>query len=1142
MGVLENYQEGGTAPQAATPEDVNAPDPLESETSPVQLTTTDEAKQWARHALTDYYGHTRTGEDAIAAEATAQANKARAALRAAQQRLMEDPYAPSPQELAQRQGVALMDPGRTGRPTEGLRAYITELANQAQQERERQAAMASTGVGYEKDIGDINNKLFGLRQKLLESQEKYSSGLAKQGIQTLGRMSTGAAGAKPMSAEGKQALDEGLQMGSPEWNARVHELVNAKVEDAHARAGTDNQELSPQELAQAADEAGVPAHIVSPWQGMSTRERMQARRTEQVKTEADQSKYADQDRELSRLDESVDRFLELNSHERTGPELAGLGLPGLSAGPHGASVHGGEGWNLNPILFVKKFNPRIQEMDKITQQLVTSMQKPGFSRVTNFDLQTFQKGMMGIDKPFEVNKNIAAPLKVFANDARDYHQFEKIYAQIWQTRKGAETAWDDYLNHNPIFDPTKPGTYALNPGRMSWQDYFRAKNRGVNFESAKLPESAQVKKAGPHASGIIDRSATTPVTQLLPPGQIPGTDPGAPPPRAPNWQPDDEVPAVEPQGHAQGGEVEEDDPGSAESALQALRAGITFKGSQGKESPYSPGTNYLGETAGGAGTVAALLALARLRGKLGRGAAAAGRYAAENPGKAATIAGAGAGALSGGLGAPSGDTGENALAYGLEGAMLGPVGLLAGRGAAGRLHALQERLRGLPSISAGDRRTVGAIEADLRQAGGANWQDLSDMVRDDRRLKVPSTLGDLPDMNSTRGLAKAALSKDTDAGRAYADQLEQRQAGAGTRVGDQVNNALAPDPYLKQTEDLRNALYTNASPMYDAAYQAFPAVRSQSLMQLMGTPAGGEAAKRAIIKMQNKQRAIGQVNPVTGMVEKPSLEYLDNVKRALDDMIVREEGTGANYHATDDGSILRGMREKLRNELDTATALPNGQPGPYQQARQQYGGDLEVIDALRSGREDFKGLTPEAIQQKMQNMSFAERDAFRSGVAEYFFRQLGSATEGVNPAKRLLSNPDVADKIGAIFEKPRDATKFIAGLQRESEMYDTAKPIMTAAKQGEEQSVVPASIKKLVNSRMMAKDTANDINANMSTTATDPHAMDKLNRLRAAADRLRSRDTIANKAGVALGAGMAGAASPSGLNLQPPPVNQEEPQ
>jgi len=88
--------------------------------------------------------------------------------------------------------------------------------------------------------------------------------------------------------------------------------------------------------------------------------------------------------------------------------------------------------------------------------------------------------------------------------------------------------------------------------------------------------------------------------------------------------------------------------------------------------------------------------------------------------------------------------------------------------------------------------------------------------------------------------------------------------------------------------------------------------------------------------------------------------------------------------------------------------------------------------------------------------------------------------------------------------------------------------------------MVPASIKKLANSRMMTKQTANDVSANMATTATDPHAMERLNRLRAAADRLRSRDTIANKAGVVLGTSMAGAASPSGLNLQPPPVNQEE--
>lgn len=1142
MGLLENYQEGGTAPQAATPEDVDrsAFDTPESETSPVQLTTTEEAKQWARRSLSDYYDHTRQGEDAIAREATEQANKAKAALRAAQLRLMQDPYAPSQSELNQRQGAALMTPGQ---PTVGLRAYISELANQSQAERQRQAELASTGVGYEKDIQGVNDKLFALRQKLVADQEKNSSTLAKQGLQTLGRTAVGAPGAKPLSPEGKQALDEGLEMNSPAWNKRVHELVQARVEDAHARAGTDATEMAPEEKALVADTAGIPAHIVDPWQGQSTRERMASRKLEEAAAQKDFAKYPDIDRTLSDQMSQIDHFLDINKNVRTGPELAGLPLPGLSAGPHGASIHGGEGWTLNPIGFIKKWDPRIQDMDKITNNILTTMQKPGFSRVTNMDLQTFMRGMIGVDKPFEVNRDIATPLKVWGQDQLDYHDFVTRYFQVHGTRQGALNEWKDYLNHNPIFDPSKPGTYALNPRRMGWQDYFRARNRGVDFKSVELPKSAGVEAAEseltrrgqkPSRSGIINRTDTTPMANIAPPGQIPGTDQGAPPPRAPAWQPADEQPAVE--AHAEGGQVGED-PGELQSALAALRTGMTFHGSPGQENRGDNATNALGETAGGAGTVGLLLALAKLRGRLGRGAAAVGRYATENPNKAAIAAGAGAGALSGAFGSNPGETGTDTVAYGLNGALLGPAAALAGRGATRKLLSLQERLRGMPPITSGTRRVVGAINSDLKNASGAGWNDLYDMIRDDRRLKVPSTLADQPEMTSTRGLAKAALSKDTPAGRQYADQLEQRQGQAGTRVGDRVNNALAPDPYLQQTETLRDALYKNSAPLYDTAYKAFPAVRSQALLNIMNTPAGGEAAQRALIKMQNKQRPIGAVNAVTGMVEKPSLEYLDNVKRSLDDMILREEGSGVNYQATDDGAILRSMREKLRNELDAATALPNGQPGPYQQARQQYAGDLEVLDALRSGRDEFKSLSPEALQQKVAGMSFAERDAFRSGVAESLFRQLGSATEGVNPAKRILSTPDIADKIGAIFDNPRDATKFIASLQRESEMFDTAKPVITAAKRGEEQSAVPQSVRKLVNSQFMTGQTADEINQHMATEATDPHAVDKMNRLRQAADRLRSRDTIANQTGAAIGAGAATAA----MHPTNQPVEEEQP-
>lgn len=1210
MGALDQTDD------PVTPDDVNSPsaiDAPEAETTPVQLTTTDEAKTWARRGLSDYYDHVRTGEDAIAAEATQNANKAKAALKAAQQRLMQDPFAPTSAELGQRQGAALMTPSNI--PGQGniagLRAYYSELANEAQQERERQSGLAGQSVGYDTQAQGINEKLSGLKQKLIEGQEKNAAAIAKQSLQTLGRGigkdTNGAIGAlKPVSPEGKLVWDSlgpdayfvdpntGKASYTPLYLKKVSDMSDAKIAAEKARAGTDAEPLNPAEKAQVADRAGVPAHIASPYDGMSTREVLQAKRIEENKASTIFPKYIDNDNQTRDLMAQVDHFLDINQRVHTGPENAGLSLPGVSAGPHGASVHGGEGFSLNPFGFVRKFDPDIQDMDKVTNNLLTMMSKPGFSRVTNADLAVFQKGMMGIDKPYSVNKDISIPIKVFGQNSIDQHEFMQNYFQVHHTLGGAESEWNDYLNHNHIFDPKAPaGSYQLNPNRMPYQDYFRAKNHGVKFESAAVPASAEP-KAGPHATGTIQR-APIPIPQttaLLPPGMKPGQDPGAPPMRAPLSQPDDDVPAhaeggsigdrlrllrqqtltgqpgvdprpvmedpgvqspdqqealerlkqlmqqpvQQPTGMADGGEVEE--PSEVSDALSALRTGATMHASQGQESRHGPGTNFAGETAGGAGVVAALLALAKLRGRIGRGAAAVGHYAVDNPNKAAIGAGAGIGAINGAAGAPDGSGASYGLANGLAGAAIAPLASLGGRGAARSLYSLGERMRGLPSISAGDQRTVGAVQRDLSNAGnGANWQDLTDMVRSDRRLGVPSTIADLPDMNSTRGLAKAALSKDTPAGRDFSTDLKTRQGQSGDRVGDIVNNSLAPDPYMQQTDKLKDALYSNASPLYDAAYKQFPQVHSPALFSLMNTPAGKEAAQRAFIKMQNKQRPIGQINQTTGLVDKPSLEYLDNVKRSLDDMITREEGTGVNYSPTDDGNILRGMREKLRNEMDAATALPNGQPGPYQQARQQYAGDLEVLDALRSGRDDFKGLSPEALQQKMGAMSFAEKDAFRSGVAENLFRQLGSRGENpnVNPGAKILSNPDIADKVGSIFDTPRQATNFMSSLQREADMFDTSKPLVTAATKGQEEAGQPTSIKKLISSRLMTDNTANDVTQNVSTQATDPQALPKIARLRDLADRLRSRDNVANQAGLAVGAGAAGATMPSNIDQEQQP-------
>ncbi len=307
--------------------------------------------------------------------------------------------------------------------------------------------------------------------------------------------------------------------------------------------------------------------------------------------------------------------------------------------------------------------------------------------------------------------------------------------------------------------------------------------------------------------------------------------------------------------------------------------------------------------------------------------------------------------------------------------------------------------------------------------------DIAQRLEASRRLGVPSTVGDVGGPN-TQALATAVTQKPGPGVQNYVDSTIARMKGTPDRVHELVNRALAPDDYLAQLDKLQQALYSNAKPLYDAAYGQFPSVNSPQLMEVLDTPAGKRAARRAVTMMRNAREPIGNAD-VTGMVHAPSLKFWDYFKRGLDDTINKAERTGY----TGEGKILRGMRNTVRDELDRATTLPNG-VSPYAAARQQYAGDLEVRDALQTGRDKFLTMTNEALRRTLDPMSFAEKDAFRSGAAESLFNQ---ANKAGNPARRLLNLPGVAQKYQALFDKPSDYQRFMDGLSQEADNFDRAR-------------------------------------------------------------------------------------------------------
>jgi hypothetical protein len=1119
MGVLDavnTAQDDAESTVADTSEDNGAKAVVGALGSIANPSTTEEAKGFARRFLNkELSGQQEEGEEPILSGMEKNASAARAALQKARESLLETQRQSQINDERDRYlGMAQS----FGAPTKSG-SFFENLSNWAGSERERQAAnlkqqqgFANANLNLDTQSADVDQNVLNARLQLQKLHEQNLGAMGKESLNILGRpaLNPKGVGATPLSVPGKMALDAGLTPGTPAYIQFVSDWVTNDTAAKKARAGIDTGPQNPAAHAEFATSVGVPADVPNPWEGKSTKERMAGEAIEQRKASADFAKYPDDDRQIQASLDMLDQFQALNKVTHTGPELAPIAIGGVHAGFHGAGVEaGGEsGWNVNPVAWLQGFKPNIQSMNKIAANLSVLAKPQGFgNRVTNFDLQTFQKGMIGVDKAPETNDVIAQALRARLENERDWHEFEQNYYQVYGHRRGAEPAFNQYLRDNPIFDPTidqgKAGLYKLNPNRKDYKTYF-AEHNAKAFAAAAEPATS-----GPSLySDVTDKDRADPALAGLS---------------------DEAIHNAKIQAQARGGSVSFAEGGSTSAdmptykdALRALQEGSSLKTYNAPEDANQPGVNFTGEAAGAGGVVAALLALSRLGRRVGLGGLS--RVVTEHPTVASSIAGGTAGAIAGGAGSKDANPGYDALTYGVTGALAGPMARYGVRGATEGLGRLADRVTG-NTVNAGDRRVINAMQAD-----NPDLNDIATRLRADARLRVPSTLADAAGPR-TQGLASAALAKDTPQTADFARDLAARQEGANTRVQEKVNQALAPDPYLQKQEELTQALRDNAAPLYDAAYAAHPAVKSQALMELMNTPAGQEAAQRAFIKMQNRQLPIGQPD-VTGMVQAPSLQYLDQVKRSLDDMITQEEGSGANYSATDDGHILRQMRNRLVSEVDAATAGPNGQPGPYQLARQQYAGDLEVRDALRSGNEDFSRMTPAQLQARIAQMSYAERDAFRSGVAENLFQKLNNTADASNPANKITNTPGIREKLGAIFDRPQDATRFLDGLDRESQIFDTSKPLLGAARRGEATSQVPPSLATLARATLMKPDTAGQITTTLNTVGPDAQAA--LQRLRDSADRLRSRTETGNLLGTAGAAGVGAAITPSPMQQQQP--------
>lgn len=450
------------------------------------------------------------------------------------------------------------------------------------------------------------------------------------------------------------------------------------------------------------------------------------------------------------------------------------------------------------------------------------------------------------------------------------------------------------------------------------------------------------------------------------------------------------------------------------------------------------------------GGMAPALGMMFVPGAQGAAAAQAKRTTA---GTLARLAGLGAttGAVSGAGSAVEGDRVSGGAAGATLGAAIGlgtPIALRSAKGAGSWLRDRLAPSEAVIATRAGEKLSGAMKESNLTP------QQIEQMMAKDRSMGVPSTVANVD--YALADLAEAVAQRTGKGTRKVEKTLTQQKAGSRERAYQQVAKGLQPGNYYDDEAKLVQDLRSKAGSMYDEAY-AWGDVDDPKIMRALGRPELQSAYKTArdIAEAQKSLAIIRGEDPskfdlpeiykptgkftdsgaeVLELTKLPDVRTLDFMKRALDAQIK----TG---YASDNAAVKANTAtlKEIRNELrDT---LKESVP-PYKKALSEYSGDMEVIDAMRSGLNDFGKLDSEQVVKMVADMGRAEKEAFRTGVARSLYGQIMDPSTNFNAASRIINSPETVAKLQPLFDDPAHFRLFQTAMEREAQLFQQANKIL----------------------------------------------------------------------------------------------------
>ena len=415
-------------------------------------------------------------------------------------------------------------------------------------------------------------------------------------------------------------------------------------------------------------------------------------------------------------------------------------------------------------------------------------------------------------------------------------------------------------------------------------------------------------------------------------------------------------------------------------------------------------------------------------------------------------AGAATGTIAGAGSAVEGERGSGALTGGATGAALGPAVAKTIQAGGQGVSAVKNALR--PSPNAVEQRATNKVlEAMGRDEMGV--EDIAARMRADQKLGVNSTMMDAsPSMSS---LGEAVVTRPGPGRKILGTGLNERLEGGRETVGSRSLQSIGKGvDYTAQEDKLMGTLRANANNLYDRAY-AHGSVDDTRILGVLEDDTFKSAFKEAqriagkeasAAKLRGEDPSRFKLNDIydkdadgnlISVGKIPDVRTLDYIKRGIDAMI--DKGYKGEGMGKAEASALKDLRKVFINVIDEN--VPE-----YAAARARYAGDMEVLDALRLGRTDY--LSPKTLPAEakkiVSEMSDAERDALRAGVAQSVLTKIMEAPQQVNAAQRVIGAPATRKRLEALFEDPNEYKVFEAALKRESELFRNAQDIVRGSR------------------------------------------------------------------------------------------------